>query len=91
MLSRALIAVSALWIASGLFSPPARAQQKEVTLLNVSYDPTRELYQDFDAAFAKHWKEKTGVTADYIRLSVGLEDVEDILADIDQALKVATA
>lgn len=33
----------------------------EVTLLNVSYDPTRELYQDFNAAFAKHWKQKTGV------------------------------
>ena len=32
----------------------------DVTLLNVSYDPTRELYQDFDAAFAKHWKAKTG-------------------------------
>jgi sulfate transport system substrate-binding protein len=31
-----------------------------VTLLNVSYDPTRELYEDFNAAFAKHWKEKTG-------------------------------
>ncbi len=62
MLSRVLPAVSALWIASGLFCPPTWAQQKEVTLLNVSYDPTRELYQDFDAAFAKHWKEKTGVT-----------------------------
>jgi sulfate/thiosulfate transport system substrate-binding protein len=35
--------------------------QNEVTLLNVSYDPTRELYQDFNAAFAKHWKEKKGV------------------------------
>ena len=32
----------------------------DVTLLNVSYDPTRELYQDFDSAFAKHWKAKTG-------------------------------
>jgi sulfate/thiosulfate transport system substrate-binding protein len=30
-------------------------------LLNVSYDPTRELYQDIDAAFAKQWKTKTGV------------------------------
>jgi ABC-type sulfate transport system substrate-binding protein len=30
-------------------------------LLNVSYDPTRELYQDFNAAFAKHWKETKGV------------------------------
>src|ERR1700723_3422002 len=31
-----------------------------VTLLNVSYDPTRELYQDYNAAFAKYWKAKTG-------------------------------
>jgi sulfate/thiosulfate transport system substrate-binding protein len=30
------------------------------TLLNVSYDPTRELYQDFNAAFVKHWKNETG-------------------------------
>ncbi len=35
---------------------------KEVTLLNVSYDPTRELYDDYNQAFAKHWKEKTGET-----------------------------
>lgn len=34
----------------------------EVTLLNVSYDPTRELYKDFNQAFAAHWKEKTGQT-----------------------------
>jgi sulfate transport system substrate-binding protein len=32
------------------------------TLLNVSYDPTRELYQDFNAAFARYWKGKTGQT-----------------------------
>jgi sulfate/thiosulfate-binding protein len=32
----------------------------EVSLLNVSYDPTRELYQDYNVAFAKYWKEKTG-------------------------------
>lgn len=32
----------------------------DVTLLNVSYDPTRELYHEFDAAFAKHWKARTG-------------------------------
>jgi len=30
------------------------------TLLNVSYDPTRELYQNFNAAFAKYWKTKSG-------------------------------
>jgi sulfate transport system substrate-binding protein len=43
----------------GLDPQPAQAQ-KTVTLLNVSYDPTRELYQDFNAAFAKYWQAKTG-------------------------------
>ena len=33
---------------------------REVTLLNVSYDPTRELYREYNAAFAKYWKAKTG-------------------------------
>jgi len=33
---------------------------RDINLLNVSYDPTRELYQDFNAAFSKYWKEKTG-------------------------------
>ncbi|MDI7861366.1 sulfate ABC transporter substrate-binding protein [Rhizobiaceae bacterium n13] len=32
----------------------------QTTLLNVSYDPTRELYKDFNAAFAAHWKKETG-------------------------------
>jgi sulfate transport system substrate-binding protein len=32
----------------------------DVTLLNVSYDPTRELYADFNNAFAQHWQKKTG-------------------------------
>ena len=32
----------------------------DTTILNVSYDPTRELYQEFNAAFAEHWKQKTG-------------------------------
>ncbi len=32
----------------------------QTTLLNVSYDPTRELYAEFNQAFAKHWKAKTG-------------------------------
>mgnify|MGYP003582855331 FL=1 len=34
----------------------------DVTLLNVSYDPTRELYQDFNAAFAKYWKNRSNET-----------------------------
>ena len=36
------------------------AHAKDVTLLNVSYDPTRELYEEYNAAFAKFWKGKTG-------------------------------
>ncbi len=32
----------------------------DVTLLNVSYDPTRELYQDFNPAFARYWQAKSG-------------------------------
>jgi sulfate transport system substrate-binding protein len=36
--------------------------QSKVTLLNASYDPTRELYQEINAAFAKAWQVKTGQT-----------------------------
>jgi sulfate/thiosulfate transport system substrate-binding protein len=36
--------------------------EKHITLLNVSYDPTRELYEDFNAAFARYWRAKTGQT-----------------------------
>ena len=38
----------------------SHAQPPPVTLLNVSYDPTRELYVDYNAAFAKYWKAKAG-------------------------------
>ena len=38
----------------------AAANAASVTLLNVSYDPTRELYKDVNTAFAKEWKAKTG-------------------------------
>ena len=46
---------SATFVLAGLLFSGA-ASAKEVTLLNVSYDPTRELYADFNAAFAKQWK-----------------------------------
>jgi sulfate/thiosulfate-binding protein len=39
---------------------PLSANAADVSLLNVSYDPTRELYQDYNAAFAKYWQGKTG-------------------------------
>ncbi|WP_431264437.1 sulfate ABC transporter substrate-binding protein [Roseateles chitinivorans] len=55
-----LLATAALLSGAALM-PQAHAQGS-VTLLNVSYDPTRELYQDYNAAFAKYWKAKTGET-----------------------------
>jgi sulfate/thiosulfate-binding protein len=53
------LGLSALIAALALANPLA-ASAAEVTLLNVSYDPTRELYQDYNAAFAKYWQAKTG-------------------------------
>ncbi|MCC6681839.1 MAG: sulfate ABC transporter substrate-binding protein [Phycisphaeraceae bacterium] len=41
-------------------SGPGAAALPGVKLLNVSYDPTRELYQDYNAAFAEYWKKQTG-------------------------------
>ena len=46
--------ISALALATG-----AAASAKEIELLNVSYDPTRELYQEYNVAFAKYWKART--------------------------------
>jgi sulfate transport system substrate-binding protein len=49
-----VVGVSAALLAGA----PARAAQ--VTLLNVSYDPTRELYSEYNVAFARYWKAQTG-------------------------------
>jgi sulfate transport system substrate-binding protein len=49
-----------LWLVIGVAIGAATPAGADVTLLNVSYDPTREFYQDFNAAFAKHWKSKMG-------------------------------
>jgi sulfate transport system substrate-binding protein len=54
---RLLIAMSSAIFIGGTASV---AQAAEVTLLNVSYDPTRELYVDLNKAFAEYWKKKTG-------------------------------
>lgn len=50
----------ALLVGSLILTGLTRA--KDISLLNVSYDPTRELYQDYNTAFAKYWKNKTGDT-----------------------------
>jgi sulfate/thiosulfate transport system substrate-binding protein len=56
---RLLLALSASVFVGGTSQ---LAQAAEVTLLNVSYDPTRELYVDFNKSFVEFWKKKTGDT-----------------------------
>jgi sulfate/thiosulfate transport system substrate-binding protein len=50
----------ALALLGGCDAQQGSAHGSRVTLLNVSYDPTRELYEDYNAAFARYWKMKTG-------------------------------
>jgi sulfate/thiosulfate transport system substrate-binding protein len=45
---------------SGKQGESGGVEKEPIELLNVSYDPTRELYEDFNAAFAKHWEDETG-------------------------------
>lgn len=52
--TRRLLALSAFLFFLGV------SHAKDITLLNVSYDPTRELYQEFNKSFAKHWQAKSG-------------------------------
>jgi sulfate transport system substrate-binding protein len=57
-----VIAVAAI-ISALVFTKPATAEDTQ-ELLNVSYDPTRELYVDYNKLFQKHWKQKTGKDID---------------------------
>lgn len=58
-----LILVAFLLTSTTVFGAVTKKNEKKnVTLLNVSYDPTRELYVAYNAAFAKYWKKKTGQT-----------------------------
>ena len=59
MMITALSRRHALALSAALLLGAPAAAQAQTTLLNVSYDPTRELYQEFNAAFAKHWKRRT--------------------------------
>lgn len=62
MLAKKLLFAASL--SAALFSTTALQPvfAADIALLNVSYDPTRELYQDVNTAFAKEWKAKTGDT-----------------------------
>jgi sulfate transport system substrate-binding protein len=58
-MKKSLLSIALL---SAVFSvtAPSTVLAKDVEILNVSYDPTRELYTEYNAAFAKYWKAKTG-------------------------------
>ena len=60
-MNKSLLSIALLAASLGL-AIPITALAKEVTLLNLSYDPTRELYVDYNAAFSKYWQAKTGDT-----------------------------
>lgn len=60
MKSKKLTTVKKLAAALALAVSAVGVSAKDLTLLNVSYDPTRELYEEYNKAFAKHWEEKTG-------------------------------
>ena len=52
--------VPAFGIATDNYDSKAEAAKKSVEILNVSYDPTRELYEQYNKDFATYWKGKTG-------------------------------
>lgn len=56
LISKSLVAALSI----GLALSGATSTMAQTTLLNVSYDPTREFYKEFNDAFAKHWKAQTG-------------------------------
>jgi sulfate/thiosulfate-binding protein len=49
-----------VFLVATILAASLHAEPKPIQLLNVSYDPTRELYQEINASFAAHWKAKTG-------------------------------
>ena len=56
----ALGIAAVLGINGAAAAPVLAAKKDKVEITNVSYDPTRELYEQYNKVFAKHWKEKTG-------------------------------
>ncbi len=68
----ALIAATLVIAAAGGCS---RSQQSGVTLLNASYSPTRELYGEYNAAFERYWKAKTGETV-HVSMSYGGSELQ---------------
>ena len=62
MKTRFLTSMAATCLLAFAAGPAPSAQAATVSLLNVSYDPTREFYDEYNKAFAAYWKTKTGDT-----------------------------
>ncbi|MET4733716.1 sulfate/thiosulfate-binding protein [Thalassospira sp. MBR-102] len=62
--------IGAAMLAASSLLVPGNAYSADVTLLNVSYDPTRELYKEFNQAFAEHWQNEKGQSVE-IQMSHG--------------------
>ncbi|PSH67640.1 sulfate transporter subunit [Phyllobacterium brassicacearum] len=60
--SRLSLSLAAVLLTATVAFQPLSAARADTTLLNVSYDPTREFYKEFNAAFAAKWKTDTGET-----------------------------
>ena len=68
-------ALVAAGLAIGVIAGCSRPTASGVTLLNASYSPTRELYGEYNAAFEKHWKVKTGQTV-HVNMSYGGSELQ---------------
>lgn len=84
--SLCLAAVLGIAVFTGVCSYDARAGS-DVHIINVSYDPTRELYESYNKIFQEHWKEETGQDVDVIQSHGGsgkqaLEVINGLQADV---------
>ena len=75
----------AVVLAGGTFT--GCGDHNTVSIVNVSYDPTRELYTDYNTIFAEHWKEQTGQDVEVIQSHGGsgkqaLEVANGLEADV---------
>ena len=86
IIKRCCIAVLGIAVLTGVCSYDAGAGSN-THIINVSYDPTRELYESYNKIFQKHWKEETGEDVDIIQSHGGsgkqaLEVVNGLQADV---------
>ena len=68
-------------------SDSGSASGDSVEITNVSYDPTRELYQQYNKAFEQHWKQKTGQSVDIIQSHGGSGKQALVVTEVQPTIK----